>query len=522
MLTDRMQLFLAGVVALLPLLAVAAWLWRRYYRDDEDNAVRRVLKNSSLPIAANLLNRLIDLGFAAITLRLLGAEGNGSYGFVALLVGVYFLTITNWGLNDLAVREIAAGRERPERLFSLTLLLRWGVAAGLLPVGLLLGAGYAALGTPLGVAEQWACIILLLHLFPAALAAACSASFQAAQRMEVPALVLVLTNIAKVLLGVVALLAVDQVGERVVALAIVALAATTINGLLFWWLQQRLLFRTIFFWHWPTGRTLLREAFPLLLNSLLLIVFFRFDYIILRGTGDLAALGSYDAAYKLINMTQIVPPYFVAALFPLLARYAVDDRSALLRAYYQALKLLQWLAWPAAVVCTLFAADLIWLLAGPGFEAGAVALAILIWYLPLSYANGVTQYVLIALRRQQAITQAFLLAAGFNLGLNLLLIPQFGITAAAALTVASEVVLLLPLLYALRREAISVPLLSLSWQPIVASLIMGFTVWLVIPVGWLPALLLAPLVYFGVLWLCKAFGVEEQRLFRRVLGRVAK
>lgn len=517
MLSQRIILFLLGTAALLPLLGLAVVLWRRYYREDATNTARRVVKNSTLPIAANLLNRVIDLGFAAITLRFLGPQGNGDYSLVALIAALYFLTISNWGLNDLTVREVAADHTLAPRLFSITLLLRWGIAALLVPVAAGLVGFYALIGKPLSAAAVGALALLMLHLFPAALAAACSASFQALQRMEVPALVALVTNIAKVLLGTVVLLA----GGRVVGLAGVALGITTLNGVIFLALQQRLLFPARPAWDWAVGRRLLREAFPLLLNSLLLVVFFRFDYLILRAFfPDPAIVGTYDAAYKLINMTTIVPAYFVAALFPVLARYAATDRAALGRAYRHALALLQMIAWPAAVAVSVLARDLIMLLGGQAYLPGAAqALAILIWFLPLSYANGVTQYVLIALRRQGAITVAFGIAAVFNLAANLLLIPVFGYFAAAGLTVATELVIMAPFLRILRAEDASPPLLALAWRPAVAALLMGAAMLLAYPLGWLAAAVIAAPVYVAALWLLGAFGAEERALARRVLGR---
>ena len=518
MLTERIQLFLLGTAALLPLLGLAAALWRRYYREDASNTARRVVKNSTLPIAANLLNRVIDLGFAAIVLRVLGPQGNGDYSLVALIAALYFLTISNWGLNDLTVREVAADQTLAPRLFSITLLLRCGIAALLIPAAGALVGFYALIGKPLSAAAVGALALLTLHLFPAALASASSASFQAFQRMEVPALVALLTNIAKVLVGTAVLLA----GGRVVALAGVALAVTTLNGLIFLALQQRLLFPFQRVWDWAAGRRMLREAFPLLLNSLLLVVFFRFDYLILRAFfPDPAIVGTYDAAYKLINMTTIVPAYFVAALFPVLARYAVNDRAALGRAHRHALALLQMLAWPIAVGVSVLARDLILLLGGQAYLPGAAqALAVLIWFLPLSYANGVTQYVLIALRRQSAITAAFAIAALFNLAANLLLIPLFGYYAAAALTVATELVIMLPFLRILRAEGARQPLLALAARPAVAALAMGAAMLMARQAaGWIAAALVAPPVYVAGLWLLGAFGAEERALARRVLGR---
>jgi O-antigen/teichoic acid export membrane protein len=518
MLTPRLQLFLLGVLALLPLLGVAVLLWRRFYREDADNAARRVFKNSSLPIAANLVNRVIDLGFAAVMLRFLHPDGNGDYALAALIAAQYFLTISNWGLNDLTVREVAADHTQAARLWSITLLLRCGISVLLIPVAAALVGIYALIGNPLSAAAVGALALLMVHLFPAALASACSASFQAFQRMEVPALVALLTNIARVLVGTMVFI----MGGRVVALAGVALVTTLLNGLLFFALQQRLLFRARMVWEQAAAWQLLREAFPLLLNSLLLVVFFRFDVLILRGVSDASAVGTYDAAYKLINMTTIIPAYFVAALFPMLARYAVSDRAALLRTYRHAVMLLQMIAWPVAFGVTVLSSDLILLLGGQNYLPGAaVALAILIWYLPLSYLNGVTQYVIIAMRRQHSITVAFAIAAVFNLCANLLLIPRFGYDAAAALTIATEFVILLSFVRVLHHEGVLLPFGELSWRPVVAALVMGAAMLALHPFGWLAAAAVAPFVYGAALYVLGAFGAEERALARRVLGKGA-
>jgi O-antigen/teichoic acid export membrane protein len=296
---------------------------------------------------------------------------------------------------------------------------------------------------------------------------------------------------------------------------------------LFLLLQRRLLFQARLTWDWAEGRRLLQSSFPLLLNSLLLVVFFRFDTLILRGVSDSSAVGTYDAAYKWINMTTIIPAYFVAALFPVLARYAATDRPALVRAYHHALSLLQIVAWPITVAVAVLAGELIGLLGGREYLPGAaLALAILIWFLPLSYANGVTQYVLISLQRQSSITVSFAIAAIFNLVANLLLIPRYGYFAAAAITVATEVVILLPFLRTLRQENILPPLLALSWRPAIAALLMGAAMLAIrrfdpqAPLLALAAAVAAPPVYLAALWLLGAFGVEERALMRRVLGRV--
>ena len=109
------------------------------------------------------------------------------------------------------------------------------------------------------------------------------------------------------------------------------------------------------------------------------------------------------------------------------------------------MKVLLIMAFPIAAGTTLLADWIIDLMAGQSYlPESASALQILIWYLPLSFANGLLQYVLIAVNRQRTLTVAFAIGLLFNLAANLALIPIWGYLGAAVVTVASEAVLLVP------------------------------------------------------------------------------
>ena len=138
------------------------------------------------------------------------------------------------------------------------------------------------------------------------------------------------------------------------------------------------------------------------------------------------------------------------------------------------------------------AEPIIAVLAGPAYlPASAQALQVLIWYLPFSFVNGLTQYVLIALNRQRSITLAFLVGALGNLALNLWLIPRFGFLGAAAVTVISELILFIPFWHVVRLELPPIPLLRVAWRPALAATFMGLVVyhvrdvnpWLAVPAG---------------------------------------
>jgi hypothetical protein len=65
--------FISFLSAVILLFLSGAWLWRFFYRESDDvSTARRVAKNSVAPIAMNLMNRVVDMAFAALMARLLG------------------------------------------------------------------------------------------------------------------------------------------------------------------------------------------------------------------------------------------------------------------------------------------------------------------------------------------------------------------------------------------------------------------------------------------------------------------
>ena len=544
MLNDRIKLFLFGAMALLLLLGLAVLLWRRFYREDSDNAARRVVKNSVVPLALRLIVRALDLLFAFVLLGTLRGADIGPYTFAALFVVQILGTFTEFGLGILLTREVARDPSAARRYFGVTLALRSVlVLLGALPVAVLLIGSYSLLAalnlgesiTPIGQQAIW---ILILTLIPGAYSSAVTALYNAAERMEVPAVVEVVTAI----LSMLARLAVLALGFGIIGLAWAAVGVSTFTALLYLVLQSRDFFRPTIQWDGAIIRQLLPLALPLMLNNLLNAIFFRFDTFIIKafatGTGDLQVI-QYNLAYQIISIATILPPVITFAVFPMLARRADGERSGLALAQNRTLQVLLLLAFPISVGLMLLAPDLVLLFArrnaGDYLPVSANVLAILAWFLPLSFANGLLQYVLIAVNRQRAITRAFVIGAVFNLLANLiavpwfsryLLLPNWSLYAAGVITLLSEIVLFLVFLPILRREQLAPPLLALAWRPAIAALLMGAAMLAIrsfdpqMPLLALLAVVVALPVYLVALWLLGTFGVEERALLRRVLGRV--
>ena len=146
-----------------------------------------------------------------------------------------------------------------------------------------------------------------------------------------------------------------------------------------------------------------------------------------------------------------------------------------------------------------------------------IALQLIIWFLPFSFVNSVTQYVLIAIDQQRFLTRAFLIGVTFNIVANLLVIPLFSYQGAAVVTVLSELALLIPFYYSVRKHLGPLPWLSLFWQPAVASVVMAGVMWLLRDLFWPLLIPVGGVVYLVVLALIGGFRQPDMDLLGRLL-----
>ncbi len=507
--------FMAVVVMLLLLFY---WLWTRFYRESADDpTVKRVAKNSLLPMGLQLLNRVIDFAFAMLMLRILAPEMAGRYYFAVAFIG-YFDILVRFGLGTLLTREVAKDRSHGNLYLSTVTVLRGALWILSLPLMTAVVLIYALAGqmTPDIVA---AIALFAVGMIFSNLADAFSAVFYAYEKMEYPAAISTVTTMARVSLGALVLL----IGWGFVGLAGVSIVANMLSAAILGILLVRHCFRPHLEWERKTGRWMLSTSFPLMINLLLATIFFRIDILLLKPMQGDTVVGYYGAALKYIDGLNIIPAYFTQAIFPLMSRYADGARDSLMRAYVLSLRLLIMVALPIAVGTFFVAEGLIMILGGGQYLPDSmIALQILIWFLPFSYVNSVTQYVLIAIDQQRFLTRAFLIGVTFNIVANLIVIPLYSYKGAAVVTILSEWALLIPFYYAVRKHLGPLPWLSLIWQPLVASAVMGGVLWLLQDLFWPLLIPIGGTVYLLVLALIGGFRQPDLDLLGQIfpLGRL--
>ena len=187
--------FITFIAGMMVLFLAGLYLWRFFYREEDDaSTVRRVAKNSIAPIALNLFNRAIDLAFAALMARILGPVGNGQYA-IAIAIFAWFDILTNFGLDVYLMREVARDKEQARRLFANTTVLRLLLIGAAAPLLVLFLRGWQAFVGPLAAETAWAVVLLYVGLLPGSVANGLASLFRACEKHEYPAAIQTATRL---------------------------------------------------------------------------------------------------------------------------------------------------------------------------------------------------------------------------------------------------------------------------------------------------------------------------------------
>ena len=451
--------------------------------------------------------RLIDAAFALVYLRLLGRTDVGAYTFLVVFT-TYLDTLVDFGLNALLAREVPRDASIARAALRTVSVLRLGLwLVGLPLVVIVYGPARDLAGLTTEAAA--AGVIFYLALLPTVLAKSASGVLWGLERLDITSAVSILATVLKTVLGAIVLFG----GLGLMGLAgtsLVVNVVTTVSLLVL--LRPRMPASTHASPHVPW----LRQSWPLFINQLLQGLFFKIDALLLPSLAGLSAAGAYGAAYRVSEGAGMISSSFTLALFPRLARGGGESMGG---AYRLGLRLLLEIALPLAAGIALLAEPIIAFVGGREYlPDAAIALSILICYLPLSYANGLTQYVLIAANRQRLLTLAFVGALVFNVVANFALIPRFGYVGAAWVTVLSEVVLLVPFTLVARRVVPGVSILAEARYPLVATLLMAPVVWwLRDALGPIAAIAAGVVVYPTALWAIGGIDAEQWQVLLTIL-----
>jgi O-antigen/teichoic acid export membrane protein len=187
-------------------------------------------------------------------------------------------------------------------------------------------------------------------------------------------------------------------------------------------------------------REMMYFSMPLMISSMVSALLARTDMLMLSYYLPSTAVGVYNAAYPLSRGLPVIISSFEFLYLPLVSRLDADGHSGEVdRMYKLTAKWVYIVVFPVFLCLVVYPDDLLTIVFGAEYAHGAPALAILSVGLLMSGAYGRCQDTLSAFGFTTYILVVNVAAAAFNIGLNIALIPTYGITGAAVASAISLV-----------------------------------------------------------------------------------
>ncbi len=446
-----------------------------------------VVRNSLYNLLAQIIIKLVSFGFLIFVVRQLGSTEFGKYSTATAFVAV-LMVLCDLGVGSYISREIARDESQTEVLLGNMMALRFSLAL----VFIVLSSG---LGWLLGYSPEIVAAIFLISssqlMF--AVQSTLDAVLLGTQRLGASALASLLNQLVLVGSGVILLLLGTGFLGLVVASLVGTAAATTLN----YRSVRRRGARIRFIFSPRSWPGFIKKGLPFGINQFALSLTYKLDSLMLGWFWGLRVVGVYSVAYNLIFTLATLSNSINLALFPYMARQYAANPEAVRQNFGRFLRYVLILSLPMATIGCVLAEPLTGFLFSPAYSESGLALAILVWALPLMFLNELLGYIAATIGQERQMATLRIVNAVSNLGLNAFAIPAFGLLGASVTTVLTELIGLVQFIRLFRGQQVFPPLLEWFLRPAVAA-ILALLVALVLR-GW-PVLLvggLALVVYAG-------------------------
>ncbi len=173
----------------------------------------------------------------------------------------------------------------------------------------------------------------------------------------------------------------------------------------------------------------------------------RIDQVMIKSMLGNEMAGIYAAAAKLSEFWYFIPGLIVASVNTALInarKTSIENYDARMRKLYF---FLFWLSFSIALITTLFAKEILLILLGKSYILATIPLKIYVWGGIANSIGGAFAAYLIIENYTKMFAATTALGALINIGLNLFLIPHFGINGAALATAISYSVAILAMYF---------------------------------------------------------------------------
>lgn len=437
-------------------------------------ALHRVVSNTVISLFGQVITWTSTFVLTIAYGRFLGDTQFGELYFALTFVSLIGFPI-EFGFNQQLTRDIAQQPERARRYISNTLFLKlllWLLFYGILII-LSWGLGYPD-------DERLLVQICGLTLLSTAITNTFAAFHYANERVVFP----VVGTVLEKGLGAIAGFILLKLGYSVEVMAFVLLGGSLANSC---W-QSIWFFRCVGI-HLKLDRVimrhLLRTSLPFLLYGVLGVIYYRVDTVLLSLLTNTTVVGWYGAGYRLFDTLVFLPNLVISAImYPVFAKLSLHSQAQLKVAVEKSLNFLLFCGFPIATIMIAAAPSVIGFLYHRSDYTNSVpVLQGLAPGLVLLYINTVLGTTIVSMKQEKKITIMAPTALGFNLALNVILIPLYQHVGAAIVTSLTELLLLGMSIAFVPRHLLPTGSVLMGMKALISSLAMALVI---LPLGRFP------------------------------------
>jgi len=385
-------------------------------------------KSLAWPFAEKALRLFLG---TALTLLIARQIGPTEFGAFSIVFAGYMLfgALAGLGLKDVVIDEIASGRTTPRMVLSTASAMVFAASLIMsIAFVVLIKVIYPDYGTEFWVSCILSAVLLLKGLEVLLFGLEAHAELRS----------IALSQQTSIIAGAVGKAAILLIGATVISFAAVtALELIVLYSAAVVFASQRGLVLSTGAFRIEYGVALLKRSWPLAASSLAVIGYFYVDQIMIALLMDAESVGIYAAASRISQQLYILPTVLVAAYYPRLTHIHAQSPATFDEGFKALSVVLITLAITLWGVMLLLSDPLLGLILGNQFDETASILklhALGLVFVSLNVISG-RWYVMQGLQKLTLIRQ--LLTAILNVGLNLLLIPVFGLEGAVYATLVS-------------------------------------------------------------------------------------
>ncbi|HCX27662.1 MAG TPA: hypothetical protein DHI91_00800 [Candidatus Portnoybacteria bacterium] len=461
---------------------------------------RKIALNTIISGAARVIGTLLALVAIGLTTRYLTKTEWGEYS-IMLTFGSIFAVLADGGFYQLLVREISRpGADEAKvasNIFTMKLFISFFIFA-LAPL--------VSIFFPYSTQACWGIAVGIVGFWFLSGSQVFMGIFQKYLRMDRAAIAELVGRLVQLVL--IWLFIRWQLGFLWIVATLTL--GGLVNFILIYQMAQKHL-RVTWRFDFDFWRESFKQSYPLAISGILVMIYFSFGSLILSVFRPVAEVGIYRLAYKVLESLIFFPSMFVGLIMPILSSAALDDWARFKNILQKGYDVLMIFALPLVLGTPFVAGQTIKLLGGGLYPESIPVLNILIVAVGIIFFGTLFSFGLIALGRQKSLLWISAAGAVINLLLNFILIPRYSYTAAAIITVGTELLVTILMAVAIWRTIHYLPGSRVALKSLLAALVMAAALWFIGSHNLLILLAVAAVVYFGVLYLVKGISVSEVR-----------